>query len=180
MPLFFANNGPVTAGTGTLRQWQVYRSTTDATVTTLTTDGAAPSASNTIAFGNNLVVAYQAIVSCRQTGGSSGATGEGAVWEFSGGLWRGAALANTTLSNNQVVARSIYTAQTGTAGNAAMTPMVGFNTSSGNIATNGSSSDVLRITVTADTTNGALQIAFTGGTNRNFNVGARVISLEFA
>ncbi len=167
----FAASGDAQAGEFVLR-----RSTTDATATRLTADGAAPGAANTVNLPANTTMGFSVLVIGRQIGGSGGTVGDSAYWYVDVFAQRGATAGTTLISCHQLSARNVYTSQPGTAGAVAMLPSSASNNGTSAGASVGA--DLWRCQITADTTNAGLAITVTGQPNQTIRWVARILSVE--
>jgi hypothetical protein len=153
----FAANGDAQAGEFLLR-----RQTTDATPTRLTADNGTPGSGNSVTVPANGGYTVKLLVEARQTGGSAGAAGDGADWEITARLSRGASAASVTLDG------CIALSPTGIAsGGTAIPPLF-----TKGLAT------AWRLTVAADTTLGSLAVSASGEANKTILWAARVLSVE--
>lgn len=124
------------------------RATTDATPTVLTCDGTAPATGARVALPNNSAFALNGKVVARQN-----TTGDMAYWEFKGVIKRGA--------------------------NAAATSVVGTITGTGTTTVAADSGAAAwSIAVTADTTNGAIQIQVTGEASKSIKWTCELETME--
>jgi hypothetical protein len=140
-------------------------SATDATPTRLTSNGAAPSASNTVNLPNNGTYRLKLLVVAQQTGGGAGSAGDCASWECDVLIKRGANAAATAL----VGGRSFNN----TPAIAAITAGTPFGPGMRDAAAAG-----WTLTLAADTTNGGLAVTGTGEANKTIRWVARVMSVE--
>jgi hypothetical protein len=143
--------GDAQSGEGVLR-----RITTDATVTRLTADGAAPGAANIFNIPNNSAFVLRVTMNAYQTGGSAGTIGDCAY------------------SENIIYLRRL----TG----AAQISVIAAPGGAGGIAQAMSSfiaaTSAWRVTLDADLTNGGLGVSGTGEVNKTIRWVARVSSIE--
>ncbi len=156
----FSVNGDAQAGECILR-----RQTTDAIVTRLTADAAAASGTNTANLPTNGSYRVKLLVIARQVGGTAGTAGDTASWEASLLIRRGATAAATVLVGGAALgsgpALTAVTAGTGLAPGIA-----------------DAAASAWRLTLDADTTNGAIAVSGTGEANKTVNWVARLLSVE--
>ena len=144
----FVTNGDAQSGEYVLRV-----ATSNATQTTLTTDGSGTASSvNQVFLPSNAVYMATILVSTRQTGGSVGTVNDAAVWDLNVYVKRGVAASTVVVVGG---------------GGSSIAPTYSDAAAAG-----------WRLAVVADTTNGALSIRGTGEANKNIRWVARVISVE--
>ncbi len=143
-----ASDGDAQAGEQVLR-----RQTTDAAAARLSSDNAAPGASNTVNLPNNGTFLVRLMVVARQVGGAAGTAGDSAGWTLEALVRRGATAASTAL--------------VGGGGGAALAPAFADAAAAG-----------WRLAVAVDATNGGLAVSATGEANKTVNWVARVLSAE--
>ena len=156
----FAANGDAQAGEFLLR-----RQTTDATVTRLTADAAAPGGSNTVNLPGNGSYRVKLLVVARQVGGTAGTAGDTASWEASLLIRRGATAAATVLVGGLALGSGPALA--------AIAAGTGFAP-----GLNDTGAAAWRLTLDADTTNGGLAVSGTGEASKTVNWVARLLSVE--
>lgn len=144
----FAVQGDAQAGEGILR-----RQSTSATARRLTADDQSAGANNSFTLPNNGTFLVRAMVTARQVpGGSAGTVGDSAGWDVVFLMTRGAAAADTVLVGG---------------GGASIAPTL-----------NSAGAAAWRLSITADTTFGAINITGTGEANKTIDWVARIISVE--
>ncbi|MBL6458622.1 hypothetical protein JMJ55_25105 [Belnapia sp. T6] len=158
----FAANGDAQAGEFLLR-----RQTTDANTTALTTDNNAAGTANQVLLPNNGSYRLKLLVVARQTGGTAGTAGDSASWECRALVKRGANAAATVFIGGIT--------ETSGPGLTAITAGAGFAPGIADAAAAG-----WRLSLAADTTNGALSVTGTGEANKTIQWVARVMSVETA
>ena len=131
------------------------RQTTDATLSGLSADGNALSATNIPILPNNSLTSFRVQVVCIQTGGSAGTAGDSKAWEITGAIKRGANAAATALLGTPTIT------------------VLGADTNLG--ATNATGAI---IGAAASTTLGGLLINLTGEVNKNLRAVATVTLTE--
>ena len=156
----FSVGGDAQAGEFILR-----RVTTDATVTRLTADAAAPSAINTLNLPNNATYRVKLLVVAQQTGGTAGTPGDCASWEVNLLVKRGANAASTSFVGGTAFAPGATMAAVGAG--TALAPALG-----------DAAAAAWRITLAADATAGGLAVSATGEANRTIRWVTRVLSAE--
>lgn len=155
----FATQGDAQAGEFLLR-----RSTTDATVTRLTADGAAQGAANTVNLPNNGGYSGRIMVRCYQTTGTT--IGDGATFDLFVQFTRITNAAGTTFDGGYYVAPTTLI-------NTAIVAGTGFAPC---IAKGGGTA--WRLTVDADTTNGGMAISITGEASKTIRTVVRLMDVE--
>ena len=138
-----------TQGDAQTRTFVLRTSTTNATITTLTSDGAAISSTNSVTMPNSSTFGIKAQVVARQTGGTAGTAGDSKYWEVStvykrssGGVF---ALVGSTIIT-----------------------VIGADTAAA----------AWTVTVATDAVNGVVLFQGTGETNKNLNWVATVTATE--
>ena len=141
-----------TSGDAQAGEHVLRRQTTDGTAARLTSDHNGASASNTVNLPANGTYMARLLVVARQTGGSAGTAGDSAGWTTEVLVRRGATAAATVLVGG---------------GGASLAPSY-----------SDAGAAAWRLSVAADTTNGAIAVSGTGEANKTINWVARVLSAE--
>ena len=143
--VFGGNNVFAATGSSQVAGLVLVKQTTDATPAVLNSDGGAASTTNQIILPNNAAYHFKGSVIANVTGAANGA-----AWEISGAIMRGANAASTVLIDTPSVNRVA--------------------------ASSGASAWV--VTATADTTNGGLAITVTGAASTTIRWVARLETCE--
>lgn len=131
------------------------RETTNATLTVLTADAAAPAAATIPVLPDSGLYAFRIRVVCIQSAGTSGTVGDCKAWDVVGAIKRGANAASTALLGTPTI--TVLGADTG----------LGADNVTGAI-----------ISITADTTRGGINVNVTGEANKTLRWVASVETTE--
>lgn len=160
----WASGALAAVGDAQAGEFVLRRITTDATVTNLTADNAAVGAANTVNLPNNSGYALKLLVRAYQTVGAT--VGDGATFECTVQFTRITNAAGTTFDGGYYIAPTTFLPTAIVAG-------TGFAPC---FAKGGGTA--WRLTVSADTTNGAPSFTITGEASKTIRTVARVLSVE--